>query len=305
MRRSREKRDANDSIRTTKLVVAWRRGKAFEFGLVDTSANLVTELSEIVYAFRDQLSNLTVAGAYSVEAPFESDEYRVARPDASAREMHRSITSVGGMQQVRAPFLRTKMLSFYAVIATDERGRSAAYLRHKNPMRLAKTGLRIFEFGDTLTRLSHDVFVIEETFDLVVRGDGIDVVNPKFYEFLFYESSGIDGLIDEWVGDALSQLGVEEETEALLVSLCRAKKNQRRKLMAIRENGHLANVNMGKFRRAVREQGYETRRFVRNGKIFAEEEDGEILLKILNQDLFRGCLDGESWEAGRKTRAQV
>jgi len=209
------------------------------------------------------------------------------------------------MQEVGAKDLRAKQIVFYAIVrGVDEEDRTA-YLRHLNPMKLAKPGVRFLEFGDTLSRLESPVFVMDDKFDLIIRPEEIAILDATFFLNLFYSVSGIDERIDNMVEEALANLPIDEDTEVMLVDLCRGRKRYQSKLAKIVASGHMGNVNMKSFRAALRQHKLPVRRFIRDGSIHAGKNDGELLLAILNQDLFKGCLTGEPYAAGSKRKMNV
>jgi hypothetical protein len=285
------------------LIVAWRERGQFQFRLVDTAREVTQYLRRLTNATEATLEGLQ-RRPYSIEADIEDDEYLSASLDGREEEiaLRDAIVNLDAMHQSGSNQLREHTLTFYAVIVGNRPANRTAYVRKSNPMRVAKSGWGLFEFGDTLTTIDNPVFVVEDRFDLILRPDAIEILTPKVFENLFYELTGVDARVRTWVRNIGRQLPMSAGTVDLLTVACRSKPRLRRRLHAIQERGHLENVTMQQFRREVRRLGYEPLRFIQNGHISAAEEDYGVLLQMLNEDLFRGGLTDEEFAAERKTR---
>lgn len=291
------------NIPDVSLTVAWRERRAFRFSLVDTTRGVTGYLRQLVESTESRLEGLQPR-SYSIEAGVEDDEYLVASLDGREEEseLRNAIVNLDAMNQIGSSQLREQSLTFYAVVVGDEPATRTAYVRKTNPMRVAKSGWGLFEFGDTLTTIANPVFVVEDRFDLILRPDSIDILSPNVFESLFYELTGVDARVRTWVRNVSRRLPMAPQTIELLTTACRSKPRLRRRLHAIQERGHLAKVTIQQFRREVLRLGFHPLRFIRNGQIAADETDYGVLLQILNEDLFRGGLTDEEFAADRKTR---
>jgi len=288
------------------LVVAWRERGEFHFKLIDTSKQVTNYLRGLADNANELLENFD-ARPYSIEADLEQDEYFTASLEGREEEaaLRNLIVNVDGMDQVGSANLPERPLTFYAVVVGNRPESRTAYLRKTNPMKVAKPGWGLFEFGDTLTTIDNPVFVVESSFDLILRPDVIDILRPAVFENLFYEMTGVDAKIRGWVTSISRALPMDRMTAGLLTAACRTKPRLRRRLQAIQERGHLANVTLAQFRREIRRHNLEVARFIKNGEISADEVNHGLLLQILNEDLFRGGLTDEEFEAERKTLRSV
>lgn len=284
------------------LVVASREKDAFNFGVIDTAANVTDYLHNLVGDVEDTLNQRT-ARRYSIEADMEDDEYLTTSLAQRAEEvaLRADIVNLDAMRQVGSRDLMETKLTFYAVVVGSRPANRTAYVRKTNPMKIAKPGWGAFEFGDTLTSITNPIFVVEDSFDLILRPDAIDILRPSAFESLFYDLTGVDTKIRSWITNISKALPVESKTAKLLSEACRAKPRLRRRLQAIQERGHLRGVTVEQFRREVRRLGYDPARFLLDGQIAARMPDYGVLLQILNEDLFRGGLTDEEFAAERKT----
>lgn len=285
------------------LVVAWKESGGFEFGVVDTARAVTEYLRGLVDETEGEVDDLQPR-RYSIEADLESDEYfSVSLEDRDEEVALRElVVNIDAMEQLASGDLPAKPLTFYAVVVGNRPERRTAYIRKTNPMKVAKPGWGLFEFGETLTTIANPIFVVENRFDLILRPDRIEIIRPTVFEALFYELTGVDTKIRGWVRTIARTLPMSDETLSRLSEACRNKPRLRRRLQAIEERGHLAEIGIEEFRRELRRLGYQPSRFISGGRITAQEHDYPVLLQILNEDIFRGGLTDEEFAAERKTR---
>ncbi|MDE2572583.1 MAG: hypothetical protein KGM44_08700 [bacterium] len=307
------------------LVVAWRQGKGFDFGRVHTKEQFGAQLRATIDVIEARLATCE-RKPYAVGDEIETDEYMVAaikppplagkerppqgqepaRPRAATTdnipEFRRRLVSTGGMASVGASFLsKNKSISFYAIVRGVDVADRIAYIRHLNPLRLAKPGNIIATFGEALDRIEEPIFAMDDRIDLIVRASEIDVFDKDFFDGLFFGLSSQDEQMDGIVTTALQTLPMRAETQQMLLERSRGRKRDRRKMLEIKHSGHLANVTLEDFKRALAAYEYEEQRFIApDGSIYADESDGPLLLEILNEDLFRGALTRRRFAATRK-----
>lgn len=284
------------------LVVAYRGGRAFHFGAVDTAEPVARYLHNLVMNVEANVREKSPR-RYSIETDVEEDEYLIARLEDRDEEaaLRSEIVNLDAMPQVGSRDVVDHKPVFYAIVVGSRPANRVAYLRKTNPMKVAKPGWGAFEFGDTLTRIENPVFVVEDTVDLILRPDVIEVLRPSVFESLFYELTGVETKIRGWVKSISRALPLETATATALTEACKKKARLRRRLQAIEERGHLRDVRVDEFRKELRRLGYDPRRFLTDGKIVTQQSDFGLLLQILNEDLFRGGLTDEEFAAERKT----
>lgn len=312
------------------LVVAWRQGKGYRFGKVHISAafgkrlRAIADKAEMALQQRERKE-------YAIGDEIETDEYMVSplarRPKAAAPALEKAVTRgrrpvsepsattedpeefrrrlvtvMGPSDPIGAKTLANQNVGFYAIVRGVTNADRVAYVRHLNPMRLSKPGNVLARLGDTLDALTEPVFAMDERTDLIIRPTDIAIFDKNFFDGLFFGLSGESADLDAIVSDTLGVLPFQPETHAMLVERSRGRKRMRRKMLEIRESKHLENVTIDDFKKALDAEGLDQSRFIRpDGTIFADEADGELLLQILNEDLFHGALSGRSLSAVRKS----
>jgi hypothetical protein len=325
---------------TTKLVVAWRQGNGFQFGAVKTSEKFQKRLRKITRDIDVSIGQRKRLD-YSIGDEIETDEYmacpmatasrlasevdsttsaparlkageagRPKEPSAKPKEVaefrRRLVTTMNEESPIGAKFLRENEkhpIVFYAIVRGEDPRTRTAYIRHLNPMRLMKRGAVIATLGDTLDDATHRIFAMDERADLVIGLTEITVLDKNFFESLFFDLSGEGAAMDAIVSETLNVLPFGSDALAMIVAASRARKRMRRKMLEIRQENQLESVTMDDFKRALGAEGIEESRFIsKDGSIVSSEEDAELLLQILNDDLFHGILTGKAFSATRKSR---
>jgi hypothetical protein len=320
-----DRRAPHDSVA---LIVAWQKGaKGYNFGRVRVSNSFTRQLR----AFADEAERRILQRRrrdYAIGDSFEDDEFmtspidqavpepiaqdsaerprRMRAPSAEdPAEFRKAMVSIGRMDQVGAAFLRRAPTKFYAIV----RGRNIAdrvvYVRNLNPMKLAKSGNIVLTLGDTLDRLEEVPFVMDDSIDVIIRPERIDILTKSFFDNLFFGLSGKGDDLDTIVEATLAVLPFADETLERLVALSRTKKRNRRKILEIYHSGHLREVTIVRFKSAVIADGHDPSDFVLvdeqgNESITSSEENVDELLRILNEDLYEGGLSGRRLEASSK-----
>ena len=316
------------------LVVASRHGAGFDFDVVKTSAAFQKRLHAITVKADDEIRGLNRCD-YAIADDLEDDEYMICtlalrsppvqtessdeistvapkrlgrvprRMPATTKEPKEFrrllVTTMTPYAPVGADFLKKTSIAFYAIVRGDEPAQRVAYVRHLNPLRLAKPGNVIAMLGDSLVEAAHPVFALDERTDLIIRADDVIIRDKNFFESLFFGLSGEGPDLDGIVLSRLNVLPFSDETTQMLVERARGRKRVRRKMLEIWEANHLENVTIDDFKKALAAEGIEHSRFIDDdGMIRADKADGDLLLQILNEDLFKGALTGRSLAASRK-----
>jgi len=326
----------NQMLKKAALVVAYKQGRGFRFAHVNTSRAFNRELVRISRRTDDKLEALSER-EYTIGDSLEDDEYMtlafgdlaaVADTDTNSTgrprletthapdnpaAFYEAIVRTTTMDEYGGRQLQeeTKAISFYAIIVGTSTQDRVAYVRHFNPMRFAKSGMLILQLGDTLDKLSDGIFAMDDRIDLVIRADRFDILEKRWFESVFFTLMRDSDELDEVASEAVSDLPIDPDTLELIVSKSRDKKRARRKLLEIRRSGHLGDVTLIDFKKAVKDKhDLPLRRFIKKdarGKemIAVSENDADLLLIILNDDLFKGALTGKYMAANGKANVAV
>ena len=308
------------------LIVAWKRSGGYEFMRLQTAPPLKDRFAHIVLNADSMLIGREKK-AYSIGDDVEKDQYmsvvlesltpppsnqrapdkrlKWARTDQPSEFRRRLVTfdkAAAGISDLRARIARGGSISFYALVLGLQASDRIAYVRHRNPLALLKRGNFLAGLGDTLTLIAQDVFVMDDTIDLILRPDRIDIFNPGYFSSLFFEMSATDRAQHvALTRTALGPLDVTEETLMRIATAIQGARSSRRKMLTLSESQHLTGVTMVKFRSALIKHGVKPAKFIdKSGKISAAEGDVGNLLEILNEDLYDGYLTGRRLVASKK-----
>lgn len=191
---------------------------------------------------------------------------------------------------------------FYATVIGREPRRRLAFVSKSNPAKVVRRGLFMTPKHDVLTKIEDDVFLFEDRVDLIVSHDQIVVFNQSAFEQWFRDTPVLQERVKDWIGGVTEHLPLDSDGADRLAERCRTNSRLRRVLYSIEVRGHLKDVSIARVRRHIRGQGLDASKLVRNGKLIFDDADPTTLLKVLNEDLFKGGLTDESFVVDRKSR---
>ena len=180
-------------------------------------------------------------------------------------------------------------LLFYAVIVGADPARRIAFVSKSNPARELHKGLWLTPRGNTLTRVDTPLFLFEDRVDLVVGPETILILNQLAFEQWFRESPAIGEHVRQWIDEIHANLPLADDGVDRLRARAETNSRIRRLLRNINERGHLRTVSIDRVRTHIRDQGLDEAAFI-HGEELMLPDDPSGLLKLLNEDLFRGGL---------------
>lgn len=191
---------------------------------------------------------------------------------------------------------------FYASLIGQDVGRRLAFVSKSNPAKVVRSGLFMTPKHDVLTRIDDDVFLFEDRVDLIVNHDQIVVFNQPAFEQWFRDTPVLQERVRDWIGGITQHLPLDGDGADRLAERCRTNSRLRRVLYSIQARGHLKDVSIARIRQHVRSQGLDASRLINGGKLVFDDADPTTLLKLLNEDLFKGGLTDEPFVVDRKSR---
>ena len=213
------------------------------------------------------------------------------------------LRNASGLPLLSAQALAKRPYHFYAVVIGNDPATRASFVRKLNPTKTLDSGKYWFSFGERLAIVEEPLLSLDDHFDLVVTPDGIAVLNQNVFEALFRDAETLVERFPVWA-KAFSTIGLDEIQTTILVDRCRRNSRLAGRLRQIYESGHLekGKVSLNSvFEEADRVAGGRDR-FMSNGSLDFGCVDIEMLLKLLNDDLFVGGLSKVTFEAGSKAR---
>ena len=195
-----------------------------------------------------------------------------------------------------------RRISVYGVVAGDEP--RIALFKRSDPRIGYASGRRFLSIlHERLERLERPAFAFYTSFDFILASQWALVVNQGAFERLFREVGLVEEHIDQWISGIEEHLPWADGAVEALRQVAHRDSRVWRRLREINRRGHLAEVTIDDVR------GYASRMDLDVGKLIVEDrlvfdpDDRFSTLHLLNEDLFRGPLTDERFEAQRKTRA--
>jgi hypothetical protein len=283
------------------LMVAWRDGATVEGAMVPIAGEVADEVRDACSETLERLEDMALV-AYGSDAHLELNEFMAVPIEVvenDARAVLKLLGTSAALDSLSPEEIPSK-LWFYAAVVGDDPEHRVAFVRKTDPHLSAKSGRFFTTFGEVLSRIEEPVFVLEHWFDLIVLPDGLVVLNPVAFETLFRGAPGLALRIPDWAKGVTDNLPMDDVEAEKLVSIASRNSVLARKLRSIYERGHLANVTINRLRKAIREQGLDTGKLIKGGKLVLDEDDPKPLFQLLNEDLFLGGLTGTRFAADRK-----
>lgn len=297
-----ERRDpwAGVNLGSLSLVVAWRKGRKLESARIPITVSVADEFRIIC---REVLANLDdlEERPWFPDAMNEQDEYLMASMDQLGP--HSQVLDVVRSEEfniLRPATLPQQEFVFYALIAGPA-SRRVAFIRKYNIRRGLRQRL-ITLFGDTLTKIDDLVFTFDNKADVVIDpARGAAILGLAAFQLLFRTSPEMLTRTPEYVAEIADHLPMSGGAMVTLADVAIRNMNVQRRLQAITLRGHLRGVSMGRIEDEMKKHGLDADRFIVDGELVFDQADVKDILKLLNEDLFRGGLTNQDFQVDRKS----
>lgn len=294
-------KELTDKVSESASLVVARKGAA---GKLD--ARKVNLANDAAGRFRDlcrdgidDLSQRTVV-VYTAEAELTSSEAFVIDDKETLDELGdlQALAMQASTLPTTAPQNLDLSIQLYAVVIGDST--RVVFVRKTDPTMTFKAG-RILAIGqDQLRLLEEPVFGFSPGFDLVITKDWAVVLNQSGFERLFRDIGLIERHVSQWVRGITDHLPMAAASVAALEDVALRDSRVWRKLREIRRRGHLAAVDLTDVTRYAKRMGLDPKTVVDDGQLVFDPTDRFSFLHLLNEDLYKGPLTNEAFEAQRK-----
>lgn len=191
-------------------------------------------------------------------------------------------------------------LAAYAVIAGDGNAQ-VAFVRKANPGRLARPGRLMTTVGQTLSRIDAPVLAFDDRFDLIVTPTAVvSSSQPVFEDFFRYAPELLEH-VPAWVEEIAANLPLAGDGAQILAEKCHSDSRLRRRLRAIVDRGHLAQVTTEHLVAHISALGLRVEDFVADDELLVDAQNPYTLMYLLNEDLFVGGLTQDRFRSDRKS----
>jgi hypothetical protein len=193
-------------------------------------------------------------------------------------------------------------LQFWAVAIGHDHDRSL-FVRRTNP-RVSYAAGRFLAVGrDRLQRIEDPAFSFDARFDFIMGHGWVAIVNQRGFEVLFRTLGVVEENINAWIQGITDHLPMAPASVEALRTVGLQDSRTWRRLREIKERGHLAGVSLDDVRTYACAVGLEPNSVVSEGQLVFHPADRFSILHLLNEDLYRGQLTNERFEAQRKARS--
>lgn len=210
-------------------------------------------------------------------------------------------TSIGTLPAI-APADLDLAIQLY-VVALGEGGGRVLFVQRTNP-RLSYGAGRFFAIGrERLTRIDEPAFSFSPKFDFILGDDWALVMDQRSFEILFRQIGLVEKHISTWIQGITKYLPMDPAHTEQLREVALHDSRTWRRLREIERRGHLANVSLADVRKYAKFVGLDPDSVVANDKLVFDPAERFSFLHLLNEDLYKGQLTDQLFEAQRKTSA--
>jgi hypothetical protein len=283
------------------LLVAWRRGRALEFGEIRVADDVADHLRDAAARTLERLQEAELV-PYTPETVLEDDQALYVSDDELVAEspFTAAVLPDEPPALLNARSLPERALLLYAVNVDTDQG-PIAFVRKKNPHPVARPGRIYALLGNALAQVDRPVFTLDPEFDLLVSERGVIALDQNAFELLFRETDAVLAHIPDWVAGIADHLPLAGSGAEVLAEKARGNSRLRRRLRAIHERGHLQDVDIDAVRNHISEVGLDEDELISGDELVVDEADPMTLLYLLNEDFFAGGLTTTGFRSERKS----
>ena len=299
------------------LIVGWRSGSKVKLGKFEKQDEVDGEIRSIVDGAMQRWLDLDYR-PWDPDAADEGDQVQVFKMadvnDAPAVSWD-SKTPIGEpallptlLDPVDLPTVDPKKLSsilLYAFVAKMTDGSKIAFIRKSNPKRYLESTRLFVDFTAPSLKLAvRDIMSFDQFFDFIASEDSLAVANMRTFEMVFRDNESLKVRIPLLVNSFAGGIALADKSIEALTQTTTRLVRPRRKLETILRRGHLANVTAQVIRQRLLEQGPDrlAECLDDDDALIFTESNAEFLLAFLNEDLFKGALTDEGFQADRKVK---
>lgn len=241
---------------------------------------------------------------YEGTAELEGNDFFVIDDDETIDELALFDSlrgDVGAMPILRPSDLDDRVV-IYCVSVGDSEPR-ILFIKKVDPRLTHRPG-RFMAIGrDRLKILDEPTFAFSHDFDLIIGSNWAIVINQRPFEMLFREIGIVREHVENWITGITDHLEMTEESVGALRNVALRDSRTWRKLKEIKRRGHLSIVSLDEVRQYASHVGLDPDVLVVDDKLVFDPAERFSILYLLNEDLYRGDLTDDVFEAQRKASA--
>jgi len=285
------------------LLVAWRDGRKLAAGRVELDSPVVRRMRSLCADAVEDLERRPIL-ADDPELHLASDEcLHVQRATLTVNApVLDLLDAAGAADPLSTNDLTDRSFLFYAIIIRGSADKYTAFLRKHNPHYVVK-GVGLLTLLDgMLKNETRPVFCFEGKTDIVVTNEDIIVKSMSAYDQLFRELEHYEVRVPGYIAAVENSLPLDPASKQALTALASHSVRTRNRLKALSERAYLRHVTIDHVRDYMHRQGLDPALLIQNDHLVLNDKDPQLLLMVLNEDLYKGELSGIDYEIGRKSQ---
>lgn len=191
----------------------------------------------------------------------------------------------------------------YALVVGDSES-PTLYIRKANPVALARKPLIAGLVDNTIKKITSPLFSFDSKFDVIVTPEQIYAIDKSNFERLFKETEAVLARAGEWVDALIGDLPITGASRDTLIEIARRNSFHRKKIQSIGRRAYVQKLTPALLRTKMQDHGLDADTLMPNGELDFAEANVRDLLRLLNEDLFRGDFSDEQFAASSKQLAR-
>ena len=192
-------------------------------------------------------------------------------------------------------------IQLYAIAAgSDDR---VLFVCRANPQVSYRAGRFLAIGRERLARVGEPAFSFSPGFDFVMGAGWVVVLDQRDFEVLFRDIGVVEQNVSRWIEAITEHLPMDESDVDQLRKVALHDSRTWRRLREIEQRGHLADVTLEQVRVYASLVGLDPDTVVAGDRLTFDPAQRFTFLHLLNEDLYKGQLTNELFEAHRKTLA--
>ena len=284
------------------LIVAWRTGRNVHGAVLRAGG-------QVIDALRGYAREALALIASGPGRPYNPDDEQgedagfltASQDELLDTALLEQLRTGASLPLIEANELRKRTLALYALLIGNDPDSRVIFMRKGNPVSLAGKGV-VAVFDDTLTRVTRPILAFDSTFDVILLGGSVWILNQNNFEGLFKESEAVLARTSEWVDQFSQVVPIAGDGKEWLADRLRQNSVMRRKVHSILRSDYLPKLTPDILRAKMSAHGLLPDDLMKDDALIFNKDTEKDLLLFLNEDLWTGDFSGGQYAAARKAR---
>ena len=193
------------------LIVAWRGGRNVYCRVLKAGGDVIDMLRSYAALAVQHLQD-SDGRAYDPDDQQEDEQVYLSasREELLDTVLMAQIERGSSLPLVAPDDLRHHTIVLYALLMGGDPSSRTIFIRKGSPVKLATKSL-VAIFDQTLTRVTDPILAFDQNFDVIIRGEGVWVLNQRNFEGLFKETEAVLAKTAKWAEELAQSLPISDE----------------------------------------------------------------------------------------------